>query len=431
MTSRNESLALGERAQRVMPGGVSSPARAFRRVGGAPLYIARATGSRVVDEDGVEYVDFVMGWGALLFGHSPPFITEAIARAQDRGVGSGVPTRTEVEFAERLIDRLGWPDQVRLMNSGTEAVMTAVRLARGVTGRAGIVRFAGGYHGHSDAMLVADDGTGRGQAEPAAGLTSGLAREAWIARYNDLADVERILSPATGAIAAVIVEPVAANMGVVRPADGFLQGLRALCDASGVLLIFDEVVTGLRVGSGFAPFDVVPDLATYGKVIGGGMPVGAVAGRRELMGVLAPEGAVMHAGTFAGHPITAAAGLAVIGEIERAPDVYARLDELGAALEAGLTTEIARRGYPCVFSRAGSMWTLFFDRGPVTDWDSARRSSAPAFARFFHAMLANGVHLAPSPLEANFLSAAHTHADVQLTIAAATAALAEVYEHNR
>jgi glutamate-1-semialdehyde 2,1-aminomutase len=429
MSSGSASQALAERAGRVIPGGVNSPARAFRGVGGTPIYIKEARGSRVFDEDGAEYIDFVNGWGALLHGHAPPFIVQAIEQSQRSGIGCGVPTRAEVEFAERLVRMLRWPEQVRLMNSGTEAVMTAVRLARGATGRAGLVKLIGGYHGHSDAMLVAGTESGEGTPRPGSGLTAGVAADVWMAPYNNASALERVLSANSGRIAAVIIEPVAANMGVVLPAKGFLQDVRRLCDRAGVILIFDEVVTGLRVARGGATewSGVAPDLATYGKVIGGGMPMGAVAGGRRLMSQLAPSGSVVHAGTFAGHPASTAAGLAVLDEIERTPSTYERLDERGAALESGVVAAISSYGYPCTFARAGSMWTLFCASGVVTDWSSASQASTGTFGRFFHAMLARGIHLAPSQHEANFISTAHSEADIDRTVASVVAALHEVY----
>jgi glutamate-1-semialdehyde 2,1-aminomutase len=431
MTPDSQSAALVARARRVIPGGVNSPARAFRTVGGTPRYIAGAAGACLVDEDGVGYLDYVMGWGALLFGHAPACVAQAVARAQRRGVGCGVPHRGEVEFAERLLERLPWAGRVRLANSGTEAVMTAVRLARSATGRAGILKFGGGYHGHTDATLVADHDDGRGLPSAAAGLTAGVARDVWLAPYNDLDAVNRLVSTHGREIAAVIVEPVAANMGVVPPAPGFLAGLRSICTRHGALLIFDEVVTGLRIAAGGAVerYGVTPDLAVYGKVIGGGLPVGAVAGPADLLDRLAPAGPVAHAGTFAGHPLTTAAGIAVLDAIASDPGVYGRLEAAGAALQAGLEDAISRAGHPCTVSRVGSMWTIFFSPAPVFDLSTAQATSRSRFGGFFHALLHRGIHLAPSAVEANFLSAAHTSADIAKTISAAAEALVEAHDH--
>lgn len=427
------SAALTERARRVLPGGVNSPARSFRAVGGTPRYIARASGAHVVDEDGVEFIDYVMGWGALLLGHAPAVVREALERALIDGVGCGVPHRAEVEFAERVLGRLPWAEQVRLTNSGTEAVMTAVRLARGATGRAGLLKFSGGYHGHSDAVLVSGHGDGQGAPSPAAGLPAGIARDVWLAEFNDLEAVELRFATHGPGIAAVIVEPVSANMGVVAPAPGFLAGLRSLCTRHGALLVFDEVVTGFRIAPGGAAerFGVTPDLAVYGKVLGGGMPVGAIAGAADLLQRLAPAGPIAHAGTFAGHPATMAAGLAILTAIGADPDLFTRLEAAGASLEAGLVADIARNGHPCQLARVGSMWTLFFAPATVVNWRSADAASCERYGLFFHAMLERGVHLAPSALEANFISAAHTAADIDRTVSAAAGALAEVHAYHR
>jgi glutamate-1-semialdehyde 2,1-aminomutase len=387
----------------------------------------------VIDEDGAEYVDYVMGWGALLFGHAWRDAREAMARVQARGVGCGVPHRAEVEYAERLVALLAWPEQVRLTNSGTEAVMTAVRIARSATGRPGIVKFSGGYHGHADSLLVAETDRGPGGASVDRGVPAGVAGDVWLAPYNSLGAVDRLLSANGRAIAAVVVEPVAANMGVVLPGAGFLAGLRTLCTHHGALLVFDEVVTGLRLAAGGAAecFSVVPDLAAFGKAIGGGLPVGAIAGPADLMQRLAPAGPVAHAGTFAGHPLTVAAGLAVIDAIAGDPGLYARLEAAGAALQTGITHAIARLGHPCTFARAGSMWTVFFARERVRDFATAQASSRTRYSRFFHALLRSGIHLAPSALEANFISAAHSMADISDTVAAAADALEDAHEHNR
>ena len=429
--TRTGNAALTVRAQRVIPGGVNSPARSFRGVGGTPRFIARASGARVVDEDGDEYLDYVMGWGALLFGHAPAAVHKAVDRALIDGVGCGVPHRAEVEFAERVLGLVQWAGQVRLANSGTEAVMTAVRLARGETGRAGLLKFIGGYHGHSDAVLVSEGGAGRGKASPAEGLAAGVANDIWFAHFNDLHAVEQCLSTHGDEIAAVIVEPVAANMGVVAPAPGFLAGVRALCTRHGVRLIFDEVVTGFRVAPGGAAerYGVTPDLAVYGKVLGGGMPIGAVAGSADLLRHLAPSGPVAHAGTFAGHPVTVAAGLSVLDAIAADLELFPRLDRAGSTLEAALTADIQRHGYPCSVARVGSMWTLFFSPDPVTNWPAADGASREQYRRFFHALLERGIHLAPSALEANFISAAHTAADIDRTVSAIVASLAEVHAH--
>lgn len=406
----SRSAGLGERARRVMPGGVNSPVRSFRSVGGSPRFIAGASGSRVVDVDGRPYVDYVMGWGALLFGHAPAFIRAAVADALVRGVGPGVPQQGEVEFAERLVEVLDWPDQVRLANSGTEAVMTAVRLARAITGRTGVVIFDGGYHGHADVTL----------GSQSAGVPPAISRDIHRVAYDDLSALDQRLSTHGHSIAAVLVEPVAANMGVVAPSPAFLQGLRSRCDRAGALLVFDEVVTGFRVAAGGAieRFGIVPDIATYGKVVGGGMPIGAIAGPAATLSQLAPSGPVIHGGTFAGHPLTVAAGLAALAQVASEPELYARLETAGAALESGFAAVAAEHEGAFRISRVGSMWTPVF-------------ATTSDYSRFFHAVLDRGIHLAPSPHEANFISTAHTPADIENTVTAARDALSEIYATRR
>jgi glutamate-1-semialdehyde 2,1-aminomutase len=410
----------------VLPGGVNSPVRAFRGVGGAPPFVARARGARLHDEDGREYVDWVGSWGPLLLGHAHPAVTEALRRQLERGTSYGAPTRLEVEMAEALTRLVPGLEMVRMVNSGTEATLSALRLARAATGRAKLVKFEGCYHGHADAFLIkAGSGAATLGVPDSPGVPEGVARDTLVARYNDLASVEACLTAHRGAIAAVIVEPVAGNMGVVAPREGFLPGLRRLCDAHGALLIFDEVMTGFRVARGGAQerYGVRADLVTLGKVIGGGLPVGAYGGRRELMRLVAPAGPVYQAGTLSGNPLAMAAGLSVLGMIESDAGLYGRLEQTGAALEAGLRELIARGSHNCTLARVGTLWTLFFSAEPVVDWDSAARCDRAAFARFFHALLDRGVALAPSQFEANFVSAAHAPEDVERTLEACAAAL--------
>jgi glutamate-1-semialdehyde 2,1-aminomutase len=420
------SHALFERARDLLPGGVNSPVRAFRAVGGTPPFIARAAGARVWDEDGNAYLDYVGSWGPMILGHAHPAVVSAVREQAGLGTSFGAPCRLEVEMAEALRRFVPSLEMVRMVNSGTEATMAAVRLARGATGRPKIVKFEGCYHGHGDAFLIkAGSGAATFGTPDSPGVTEGTARDTLTAAFNDLESVRRRFAAHPGGVAAVIVEPVAGNMGVVLPRPGFLEGLRELCTAQGALLAFDEVMTGFRVAKGGAQerYGVRPDLTTLGKVIGGGLPVGAYGGRRDLMSLVAPAGPVYQAGTLSGNPLAMAAGLAALRAIESDPGLYDRLEALGAKLEEGLRAAILRGGYPCRIARVGSLWTLFFSEGEVADWSTAGRCDTARHGRFFHAMLARGVAMAPSQFEANFLSAAHTLADVAHTIAAAAEAL--------
>ena len=421
-----ESRALFARARTLLPGGVNSPVRAFRAVGGTPLFIARAEGARVWDEDGNAFIDHLGSWGPMILGHSHPAVVEAIRAQAGRGTSFGAPTRLEVEMAEMLRRLVPSLDMVRMVNSGTEATLSALRLARGATGRPKLVKFEGCYHGHGDSFLIkAGSGAATFGSPDSPGVTEATARDTVTAVFNDLGSVDRRFREHPGAVAAVIVEPVVGNMGVVAPRPGFLEGLRELCTAQGSLLIFDEVMTGFRVGPGGAQarYRVRPDLTTLGKIIGGGLPVGAYGGRRDLMEQIAPSGPVYQAGTLSGNPLAMSAGLATLRAIEADPGLYDRLEAKGAALQAGVEAAIAGRGWACRLARVGSMWTLFFNPEEVTDWSVASRSDTARYGRFFHAMLDRGQYLAPSQFEANFLSAAHAEADVAATVTAAAAAL--------
>jgi glutamate-1-semialdehyde 2,1-aminomutase len=421
------SLALFERAGRRIPGGVNSPVRAFRGVDGSPLFIASARGPRVEDEDGRSYLDYIGSWGPMILGHGHPAVVEAIQSQVTRGASFGAPCRLEVEMAEELVARVPSLERVRMVNSGTEATMAAVRLARGATCRSKIVKFEGCYHGHGDSFLIkAGSGAATFGIPDSLGVTEGTARDTLTAAFNDLEGVSRLFDENLQAIAAVIVEPVAGNMGVVPPRQGFLQGLRDLCTREGAVLILDEVMTGFRLARGGAQehFGVRADLTTLGKVIGGGLPVGAFGGRSDLLAHLAPDGPVYQAGTLSGNPLAMAAGLATLRQIEATTGFYETLERLGARLEAGLGVHLARGGYPCRLARVGSMWTLFFTADEVTDWTRASQCDTARFARFFHEMLRRGVLLAPSQFESNFLSIVHSDADIDETCAAAGAALA-------
>ena len=421
------SLALFERARRLIPGGVNSPVRAFRGVGGTPLFIARAQGARVEDEDGRTFIDYIGSWGPMILGHGHPAVVEAIQRQITRGASFGAPSRLEVEMAEQLTAWVPSLERVRMVNSGTEATMAAARLARGATGRPRIVKFEGCYHGHGDSFLIkAGSGAATLGVPDSPGVTEGTARDTLTAVFNDRESVVRRFAEHPGAIAAVIVEPVVGNMGVVAPRAGFLECLRELCTRHGAVLILDEVMTGFRLARGGAQerYGVRPDLTTLGKIIGGGLPVGAYGGRADLMTLVAPEGPVYQAGTLSGNPLAMAAGLATLRQIDAMPGFYDVLEQLGARLETGVRACIARGGYPCRLARVGSMWTLFFTADEVGDWASASRCETARYGRFFHEMLRRGMSLAPSQFEANFISMAHTDADIDATVHAVGEALA-------
>jgi glutamate-1-semialdehyde 2,1-aminomutase len=411
-----------ERAGRVTPGGVNSPVRAFGSVGGAPRFIESASGARLRDVDGNEYVDYVGSWGPMILGHDHDEIREALSRALARGTSFGAPTPGEVELAELVVDMVPSVDLVRFVNSGTEATMSALRLARAATGRDRVLKFRGGYHGHADPFLVeAGSGAATLGVPSSPGVTDGAARDTLVAEFNDVASVRALLEENAGQVAALIVEPVAGNMGCVPPRDGFLEALRGLCDEHGALLIFDEVMTGFRLAAGGAQalYGVIPDLTTMGKIIGGGLPVGAFGGRESLMRRVAPDGPVYQAGTLSGNPLAVAAGLAALSHLRRNPGVYQQLERLGARLEAGYRRLIDGRRDALSWNRVGSMATLFFSPGPITGWASAAPADRDRFARYFHGMLERGIYLPPSPFEAAFISAAHTDADIDRTVEAA------------
>lgn len=417
------------RAQRVLVGGVNSPVRAFAAVGGTPPVIARAAGAHIVDLDGNDYVDYVGSYGPAILGHAHGEVIAAIAEAAGRGTSYGAPTEAETLLAEEIIAALSSIEKVRFVSSGTEAVMTAVRLARGFTGRGKIVKFIGCYHGHSDALLVSAGSGALTLGVPSSpGVPPGATADTILVNYNDLDTVERAFEEYPKQVAAVLLEPVVGNMGVVLPAAGFLRGLRELCTQAGSLLIFDEVMTGFRVACGGVQSleKVTPDLTTLGKIIGGGMPVGAVGGRAEIMDKLAPLGPVYQAGTLSGNPAAMAAGLATLRAIRKDKDFYVKLEAASAKLAQGLlaAADKAGLGGKVCINRAGSMLTAFFTPGPVTDFASATASDTKAFAAYFQAMLDAGVYLPPSQYEAIFVSAAHSPADLQATVAAAAGAFA-------
>jgi glutamate-1-semialdehyde 2,1-aminomutase len=419
------SQSLFESAQRIMPGGVNSPVRAFKGVGGTPFFVARAEGAHMVDVDGRSYLDFLGSWGPLILGHAAPAIVEALTEAARHGTSYGAPTAGEVEMAERITRAVPSMEMVRLVSSGTEAAMSAIRVARGATGRDLIIKFDGCYHGHADSLLVKAGSGGATFGVPdSQGVPAALAALTLALPFNDLGAVRHALESRRGEVAAVLVEPVAGNMGVVPPAPGFLEGLRELCTRHGALLIFDEVITGFRVafGGAQARFGVRADLTCLGKIIGGGLPVGAYGGSRELMSRVAPLGPVYQAGTLSGNPLAVAAGLATLRALDN-PAVYDRLERLGGALEKGITEAAAAAGIPATVNRVGSMLTTFFTEGPVTDYASAKRADTARYARFFHAMLDRGVFLAPSQFEAAFVSLAHSEQDLDRAAAACREAM--------
>jgi glutamate-1-semialdehyde 2,1-aminomutase len=421
------SQALFERAQRCIPGGVNSPVRAFQAVGGVPRFIARAQGAYLYDADGREYVDYVGSWGPMILGHQHPAVIAAIREQAQIGVSYGAPTELEIEMAELLCARVPGLEQVRLCNSGTEATMSALRLARGFTGRDAIVKFEGCYHGHADGLLVkAGSGALTLGVPTSSGVPADFARHTLVATYNDLASVEALFGAHPKQIAAVIVEPVAGNMNCVPPVAGFLAGLRELCARHGALLIFDEVMTGLRVHprSAAGRYGVTPDLVTLGKIIGGGLPVGAFGGRRELMQKLAPAGPVYQAGTLSGNPLAMAAGLATLRALEDAT-IYTRLELATRTLLAGLREAAAAAGVPFTTTQVGSMFGLFFTaQREIRSYAQVLTCDTAAFKRFFHAMLERGVYLAPSAFEAGFVSAVHGERELARTLAAAREAFA-------
>jgi glutamate-1-semialdehyde 2,1-aminomutase len=421
------SIAAFARARRVIAGGVNSPVRALGSVGLSPVFMKSGTGAMLYDLDGHEYVDYVMSWGALLLGHAYPAVTRAVANAAARGTSFGTPTETESELAETIVSMMPSIERLRFVSSGTEATISAVRLARGFTRRPKIVKFAGCYHGHGDSFLIAAGSGALTHGIPdSPGVTDGVARDTIVLPFNDPAAAQRSFEAEGDAIAAVIVEPYPGNMGLVLPEPHYLRTLRELCTASGALLIFDEVMSGFRVARGGAQAreGIVPDLTTLGKVIGGGLPVAAFGGRADVMAYLSPEGPVYQAGTLSGNPIAMAAGLAVLGAVAADATLYPRLEATAAALCDGLGEVLRRHHIPHHCTRAGAMFSIFFTPEPVRDLEGARKSDRALFAKYFGAMLDRGIYLAPSPFETNFLSAAHTASDVERTLAAADASLA-------
>ena len=426
--TRAGSEAAFAAAKRVIPGGVNSTVRAFKAVGGTPVFVREAQGAYLTDVDENRYLDYVLSWGPMIAGHAHPAVVEAVQRAAERGTSYGTPTEYETELAQLIVDAVPSVEKIRFCSSGTEATANAIRLARGYTGRDKFVKFEGCYHGSADPFLIAAGSSALTMGVPnSKGVPAGTARDTIIVPFNDAAAVRAAFEANPGEIAAVIVEPYVGNMGLVLPVPGFLQDLRAITREHGALLVFDEVMTGFRVALGGvqARDGVLPDLTTLGKVIGGGLPVGAFGGRAEIMDRLTPDGDVFQAGTLSGNPLAMAAGIATLRLLS--DDTYVHLERLATRLTDGMAEVFRRRGVPHTVAAAGSMMGFFFADGPVTDLAGAKRSDTALYGRFFHAMLERGVYLAPSQFEAGFLSLAHNEMEIDRTIAAADAALDEVY----
>jgi glutamate-1-semialdehyde 2,1-aminomutase len=423
----SHSARLFERAQAVLPGGVDSPVRAFKAVGAAPLFIRRASGAHIEDVDGNRFIDYVMSWGPLIHGHAPRGLVKALHAAARQGTSFGAPSPLEVDLGERVRRLMPSIERIRFVSSGTEAAMSAVRVARAATRRDRILKFEGCYHGHADAFLVkAGSGALTLGTPTSPGVTAAASADTLVATYNDLDSVRRAFETHAGQIAAVVVEPIAGNMGVVPPADGFLAGLRDLCTSNGSLLIFDEVISGFRASAGGAQAiaSVRPDLTCLGKIIGGGLPVGAYGGRTDLMDLVSPAGPVYQAGTLSGNPLAMTAGLWSLNKLT--PGLYSKLAQLGTRLAAGLADAARSTGVALQVNAAGSILTPFFTAHPVRDYGSATTADTNRYARFFRAMIVRGVYPPPSQFEAWFLSAAHTKADIDRTVRAARAALCEL-----
>lgn len=428
--ARPRSHAAFEQAQALIPGGVNSPARAFGAVGGEPIFFERGEGSHLVDVDGNRYLDFVASWGPMILGHAPPGVVEAIREAAGRGTSFGAPTLAESELAQMIVDAVPSVEKVRLVSSGTEATMSAIRLARGFTGRDLLVKFAGNYHGHVDSLLVAAGSAAATLGVPnSPGVTVGTTRDTLVLEYNDVAELETAFAAHGDQLAAVILEPIVGNMGCVVPSREFLTALRTLTQKYGALLIFDEVITGFRVAYGGAQslLGVTPDLTTLGKILGGGLPLGAYGGRADVMNHILPQGQVFQAGTLSGNPLATAAGIATLRELQTSPP-YARLETLASRLAAGFHAAAEVHGIAHSVARVGSMMTLFFNASPVTNWSTAKNCNTKAYARYFWEMAERGVYLPCSQFEVLFVSAAHVDSEIELAIRAAADALAAISE---
>lgn len=429
MMRYQRSSALFAAAQQVIPGGVNSPVRAFKAVGGTPIFLTHAKGTYLYDADGNQYIDYIASWGPMILGHAHPQVIDAIKSRADKGTSYGIPTELETQIAHLALSMVPHMDQIRFVNSGTEACMSAVRLARGFTGRNKIIKFAGCYHGHADAFLIqAGSGAVTFGSPNSPGVTLGTAQDTLLASYNNLEQVAEIFNANPEEIAAIIIEPVAGNMGCVLPDDGFLEGLRSLCDTHGALLILDEVMTGFRLAAGGAQecLGIRADMVTYGKVIGGGLPVGAFAARKEIMDFLAPVGPVYQAGTLSGNPLAMSAGLAQLQLLQQHPEVYTSLDKKTAYLHQEMLPLLNKKGIAYQINRLGSMMSLHFTDNPVSDFASATEGNNETFKKYFHGMLDEGVYLPPSAFESYFLNDAITQKDLERTLEAFSKTLAKI-----
>jgi len=427
----NKSETLFNRAQQFIPGGVNSPVRAFKAVGGNPVFIKRADGAYIYDEDDNAYIELINSWGPMVLGHNHPIVREAVIKAMERGTSFGAPTAMEVQVAELIAELVPSVEKVRMVNSGTEATMSAIRLARGYTGRDKFIKFEGNYHGHGDSFLIAAGSGAVTMGSPdSPGVTKGTAKDTLLAPFNDLEAVRQLVEANKGEVAAIILEPVAGNMGLVMPKEGFLRGLREIADREGIVLIFDEVMTGFRLAIGGAQqlFGVTPDLTTMGKIIGGGMPVGAYGGKKEIMDFVSPLGPVYQAGTLSGNPIAMAAGFAMLDYLKQHPSVYQELTHIGDTLVSGFRNSLDKLGLKYTINHVGSMYTLFFTGRAVTDFESAKTSDTLSFGRYFQAMLKRGVYLAPSQFESLFLSTALKEEHLERIIQANEESLKEILE---
>lgn len=416
-----KSKQLFEKAKKYIPGGVNSPVRAFKSVGGDPLFIERGQGSKFYDVDGNEYIDYIGSWGPHLFGHNPPFIKEALVRAFENGTSFGAPTEMEVKMAQLITDLVPSMEMARMVNSGTEATMSAVRAARGYTGKDKFIKFEGCYHGHADYFLIkAGSGALTFGVPTSPGVTKANASDTLLADYNNIASVKELVTKNRGEIAAIIIEPIAGNMGVVQANEDFLVELRGICNEENIVLIFDEVMTGFRVAAGGAQeiLGIRPDLSTFGKIIGGGLPVGAFGGKREIMEKLSPSGPVYQAGTLSGNPLAMSAGFAALSYIKEHPEIYVQLEKASMYLENGFKENLKSFGKNYAMNRVGSMMCMFFTEKPVNDFKSALTSNTELYGKYFHEMLNRGIYLAPAQFEALFVSTAHTKEDLDKTISA-------------
>lgn len=415
-----KSKQLFAQAKKYIPGGVNSPVRAFKSVGGDPLFVAKGKGSKFWDADGNEFIDYIGSWGPHLFGHNPPFIIDALKTAIENGTSFGAPTEMEIKMAEIITKLVPSVEMVRMVNSGTEATMSAIRAARGYTGKEKFIKFEGCYHGHADYFLIkAGSGALTLGVPTSPGVTKGNAADTLLADYNDIGSVKKLVASNKNEIAAIIIEPIAGNMGVVRAKDEFIKELRAICDEEKIVLIFDEVMTGFRVAAGGAQevLGIKPDLSTFGKIIGGGLPVGAFGGKREIMEKIAPSGPVYQAGTLSGNPLAMAAGYAALKHIKENPDIYKELEKKSSYLENGFKENLKALGKNYAMNRVGSMMCMFFTEKPVDDFKSAVKSDTNLYGKYFHEMLNRGVYLAPAQFEALFVSTAHSKEDLDKTIA--------------